>query len=280
MKKKKENIIEEEERKTQDMSAVKDYDGEKSNSAKLVDYLGDDYEDVPVVDNSLEGKAANVWYHYKWPIIIGVFFLVVAFVGINQVANRERYDISVLYTGPSVIADANAEAVSEALESLTKTDANGDGKSNVKLYSYRYLTDAQIEERKSHGIDVDYQGNAEARTNFNNMVFTGECGVMFLDYELFCTVRDSGGLVTLESVLGKTPDGALDEYGVKLSELKAYKFYTALQLMPPDTVVCLRGVSTTGGVFTSKKSAEKIFENGKEAFINIMSFEYPEGFEE
>lgn len=280
MKKKKENIIEEEERKTQDMSAVRDYGGEKSNSAKLVDYLGDDYEDIPAVDNSLEGKAANVWYHYKWPIIIGVFFLVVAFVGINQMVNRVKYDISVMYAGPTVIAGDTSEAVSEALGKITMADVNGDGKTNVKIYSYTYYTDAQIEERKKHGVNVDYQHNVDAYNDFNNMVFTGECGVMFLDYELFSAVRDSGGLVTLESALGRTPEGAIDEYGVKLSELKAYKFYSALQIMPPDTVVCLRGVSTTGGVFTSKKSAEKTFENSKEAFINLMNFEYPEGFEE
>lgn len=280
MKKKKENIISEEERKTQDMSAVKDYEGEKSNSAKLVDYLGDDYEDVPAVDNSLEGKAANVWYHYKWPIIIAVFFLIVAFIGINQMANRVKYDISVLYSGPGVIVGDNADAVSEALGNLTKTDVDGDGKTNVKIYSYTYYSEAQIEERKNLGLNIDYQGNADSYSNFNNMVFTGECGIMFLDYELFCTVRDSGGLVTLESVFGETPEGAIDEYGVRLSDLKAYKFYSALQTMSADTVICLRGVSTTGGVFTSKKSAEKIFENNKEAFINMMTFEFPEGFEE
>lgn len=277
MKKKKENIIDDSERKTQDMSAVRDYDGEKSNSAKFVEYIGDDYKDEPAVDNSIEGRAANIWYHYKWHIIISLFFAAVLFVGISQIATRERYDFSVMYSGPTVIADENAESLADALSDVIKNDVNGDGKTKVKIYSFAYWSEAQIEERKKVGLNVDYSANRDAKTNFDNMIFTGECGIMFLDYDLFAAVRDSGGLVTLEDALGYKPEGALDEYGIRLSDIKAYNVYSAFRLMPSDTVVCLRGVSTVGGVFSSKKKAEELFEESKKSFAALVGAQNFEG---
>ncbi len=280
-----EKLTEEEKKLRQDEGAVADYDGEKSNRAKYVEKIGDDYVDTPVEDRSLEGKMGNFWYHYKWHVIIGLFVAVLLFVGVTQMKNKEEFDLSVMYAGTAVVNGDTYNEVSNALSQLLKTDVNGDGKKSVYLYPFTYYSDAQVEaEMKKwedegiHDVSFDKQANEQAHVNFNNMVFTGESGVMFIDESLFEQVKEAGGLVTLESVLGTTPEGALDEYGIRLSELDAYEFLTALQVMPEDTVLCLRGPSTVGGVFSSKKEAERIFETNKNYFIDVMSFKLPEGY--
>ncbi len=280
-----ERLTEEEKKKRQDENAVADYDGEKSNRAKYVETVGDDYVDTPVEDKTLEGRMGNFWYHYKWHVIIGLFVAVLLFVGITQLLDKEKIDVSVMYAGPAVINGDIYTEVSDSLSQLLETDVNGDGKKTVYLYPFTYMSDAQVEaEMKKwedegiHDVSFDKQANEQAHSNFNNMVFTGECGVMFLDESLFKQVKDAGGLVTLESVLGEAPEGALDEYGIRLSEVDAYEFLDILHVMPEDTVLCLRGPSTVGGVFSSKKEATKIFEANKSYFIDIMSFKLPEGY--
>ena len=277
-----EKLTEEEKKLRQDESAVADYDGEKSNRAKYVETVGDDYVDTPVRDNSLEGRMGNFWYHYKWPAIIGLFVAVLLFVGVTQLTEKEKIDISVMYAGPAVINGDTYTEVSSALSQLLSADVNGDGKKTVYLYPFTYMNEEQIEaEIKAwedagiHDVTFDKQANEQAHTNFNNMVFTGDCGVMFIDESLFEQVKSAGGLVTLESVLGEAPEGALDEYGIRLCEVDAYEFLEVLHVMPEDTVLCLRGPSTVGGVFSSKKEAERVFEANKAYFIDIMSFELP-----
>lgn len=282
---KREKLTDEERKQKQDSDAVADYDGEKSNRAKYVETVGDDYVDTPVRDNTLEGRMRNFWYHYKWHTVITVVVALFLFIGINQVKNKEDFDLSVMYAGPAVINGEIYTQVSDSLSQLLDTDVDGNGKKSVYLYPFTYMTDEQVkaemakwEAQGIHDVSFDKQSNEEAHTNFNNMVFTGECGVMFLDKSLFEQVRDAGGLVTLESVLGTTPEGALDEYGVTLANVDAWKFYTALHVMPEDTVLCLRGPSTVGGVFSSKKQAQRIFEANREFFVDVMTFELPEGF--
>lgn len=274
-----EKLTEEERSIRQDSDAIAEYDGEKSNRAKVVEHEGDDYVDTPAEDKSIEGKIKNFWYHYKWHTIATVLVALFLFVGITQMSSREKFDISVMYAGPAVVKGDDYTALSESLSGLLGNDIDGNGKKSVYIYPFTYMTDEQVaaemkkwEEAGIHDVSFDKKSNEEAHDNFNNMVFTGECGVMLLDESLFEQVRDAGGLVTLESVLGEKPEGALDEYGIRLSEVDAYEFFPAFKILPEDTVLCLRGPSTVGGVFTSKKSAEKTFNQNKEYFIDIMSF--------
>lgn len=277
--------INDEERKTQDMSAVADYGGEKSNRAKLVEAEGDDYEDVPVKDSTFRGRMSNLWYHHKWKIILipCAFLLLVS--GITQLTGNEKVDASVMYAGPAVISGDKYSMLDETLDEILSEDLDGDGNKNAYLYVITYMSQKQIEAQKKeyfdngiHDVTYNAQANQEAYSSFNDMIFAGEAGVMFLDTELFERVRDAGGLVTLESVLGEKPGSAVDDYGVRLGNTAIYKFYKSVQLMPEDTVICLRGPSTVGGVFVSEKSAEKTYERNRALFCDILNFELPEGF--
>lgn len=283
--KKDENFITDEERQTQDMSAVADYDGSKSNRAKVVEYEGDDYVDRPVKDNSIEGRMSNLWYHYKWQLIFIPLIAICVIAGIVQMVNKEKYDVSVMYAGPSVISGDNYTALSDNLGEILSEDIDGDGNKNVYLYALNYYSEAQIAAQKElysmqgiHDVTFDAQANMNVYKQFNDMVFVGEAGVMFLDVSLFEQVRDAGGLVTVESALGKKHPAAVDEYGIRLGDTAFYMFFKSVQHMSPDTILCLRGPSTVGGVFDSKEETQENFENNKKLFCDIMSFTLPEGF--
>lgn len=242
---KKREEIRDEERVSQDMSAVRDYDGEKSNSAKFVEALKEDEptEEAPL-DRSFKARVSDFWYHHKWKTLFALFVTVCVAVGVYQVATRENYDVWAMYSGPTSIYGEPKYGFEKVLSDVLTTDFDGDGKKSVYLYE----------------VSSD---------SFSDMVAVGEAGVMFLDKELFERVRDYGGLVTLESALGYKPKGAIDDYGVELGKTDLYRHFEAIRYIPAETVVCLRGPSTIG---TTKKSAQKVFEKNKAFFEDVMGF--------
>ena len=240
-----------EERKTQDMSVVAEYNGEKSNRAKLVEFEGDDYDDTPVKDDSIKGKANNFWYHHKWHVIAAAILLVIGFIGIRQMVTREKNntDISVLYAGQKELSAAEEEEFKVALAEMLGEDLNGDGEKKVYLYTSYYPGIAAAEEGGYPHGDVKFQ----------SAVTTGECGVMFLDGALFDWLRESNALEKLEDALGYLPDKAFDEYGVRICDTEAYETYPVLQLLPRETVVCMRLLSQVDGIVISEGEAKEYY---------------------
>ena len=279
--------IEESERKTQRADAVADYDGSISNSAKLVDAIGDDFVESEAAPVTVEGKFSNFWYHYKWHTIIGLCVLVFLFVGVTQLKNNNPSDITVMFAGPMEIGTVEKEQMSSALTEILKSDPNGNGKKKADLYPLAVYTESQITElveyKKEHGGTYPYYDRTEVEASyrsFSDHVLIGDYGVMLISPELFEEVKKEGGFVPLSEVLGSTPNEAVDEYGIRFRDTKFAKYYSVFDKLPENTVLCLRKTSQATGIFNSKKSAEKTYENNKNFFVEIMSFEYPEGYEE
>ncbi len=283
--KKKDYEITEEERKTQDMSVVAEYNGEVSNRAKLVQYEGDDYDDTPVKDESFKGKADNFWYHHKWHVVIAAAVLFVAVISIFQFIEKgkNKTDLSVMYAGPVDIYGEQADGVKEALSEMLSVDLNGDGVERVYLYSFYYLNEQQsaylTEEAKKNGKipAFDAAKNRQTLKDYSNLVFTGECGVMFLDGALFEDLKNSGGLEKLGDALGYTPEKTFDGYGVRVCDTAAWARYEALHVMPEDTVVCLRSMSTAGGVMITAADAKENYDAGVRMLKDIFAVSFPKG---
>ena len=272
-KRSRENEILPEERRTQDMSAVAEYNGEKSNRARLVEYEGDDYEDIPVKDNSVIGRTENFWYHYKWIVIFGLIGVIILSVGIYQLVTKRNPDHHVLYCGPEFISAAESEKIEGALAEIASAGSPEDKKTVVDLYNIRYLSAEQLDAAKAYsaatGISsgVTDQDNATAYTQYGQLVSSGECGLMFLDEALFENLRDCGGLEPLSTATGYEVGESIDEYGIYIGDIAAYEVYPALQAIPEETVVCLRSKAT----FNTKKSAEKYFDSGLKMLFALLS---------
>lgn len=280
---KKKTRIEDSERKTQDMSAVAEYDGSSSNSAKYVEATGNDYVETETPPVGIDGKMANFWYHYKWHTIIGLCVLVFIYIGVSQLMNNNPADVTAMYAGPAAL---NTAEFNNALTEMLSEDYNGNGKKHAYLHDIQLYSDGQlaelVEQLKEAGAEYPYYDrtvNAQAYQDFQSYIFLGEYGVLFLDPALFEQVKESNALVRLDEVFEEIPDSAIDDYGIRLYDTKFCNYYSVFKSMPSDTVLCLRAATAPNGLFSSKKQADKNFDRNKAFFIDLMSFEYPEGFE-
>lgn len=79
-----------------------------------------------------KGKLQNIWYHYKWAIIGGVFAVIVLTVLIVQAVTREKPDYRICMATMGYLPDSVVEALEETLEQYGE-DLNGDGEVMVSI---------------------------------------------------------------------------------------------------------------------------------------------------
>ena len=76
----------------------------------------------------------NFWYHYKWTLLIAVFFIVVLVVGLVQLFSKTESDATVMYAGPYQLSNDEINAIRNDLTSLLPYDFNGDEKKIYYIY--------------------------------------------------------------------------------------------------------------------------------------------------
>ena len=93
-----------------------------------------------------------------------------------------------------------------------------------------------IEAEDSQIVDRSYVSNESK--NFFNYAST-EAGICFLDPSLYQSLKESDRLINITEAIGYSPDGLIDNHGVRLSETGLYEEYAVLRELPADTVVCM-----------------------------------------
>lgn len=215
----------------------------------------------------------NFWFHYKWPVIGVAFLLVVFLICTLQTCGKEDSDISVLYAGPVLLSDSEREGVRSAVTYILPSDINGDGKKYVDLITYQIYSEEQIKvieaETDISGVhgSVNRSYNSNNYDSYYNYLLTGETSVLLLDPSLYEVLVSGDRLQKLTDVLGYTPEGAVGEYGVRLGDTEIYKYYSVMQALPEDTVVCILRPYVVG-----KSSKEKLYEYEKQMFRAIVEF--------
>lgn len=256
----------------------------QSARAKVMRSLGQDVEERPEIEVEPVGFWENFWYHHKWKTIIIGFVVMLLVVCIAQAGSRDKTDVYVMYAGPGFITANEARQVQDAMKQQMD-DYNGDGEKGILLADFNYLSPAQIEEKKAlaaeQGVDltIDNYGNATVLEQYEMEVIAGESVIYLLDPGLYENVKKAGGLLPLTEVLGETPEGAVDEYGIRFSETKFARFYTAMNVFPEDSILCIRRVSTMS-VFKGQKKTEQLHSWHVDLFTNIVNFQFPEGYVE
>ena len=256
----------------------------QSARAKVMHSLGQDVEERPEIEVEPVGFWENFWYHHKWKTIIIGFVVMLLVVCIAQAGSRDKTDVYVMYAGPGFITANEARQVQDAMKQQMD-DYNGDGEKGILLADFNYLSPAQIEEKKAlaaeQGVDltIDNYGNAAVLEQYEMEVIAGESVIYILDPGLYENVKKAGGLLPLTEVLGETPEGAVDEYGIRFSETKFARFYTAMNVFPEDSILCIRRVSTMS-VFKGQKKTERLHSWHVDLFTNIVNFQFPEGYTE
>ena len=219
----------------------------------------------------------NYWYHYKWPTVIITLLAVIIVIMVTQFAVRESYDVSVLYAGPlQASANQTRDAESE-LAKLIKDDVNGDKKKNCQITSFFLLTDEQIKAIEAEYDEKDEMGFVNrsqistTRQQFTNQVSAGDASVCLLDPYWYELLKSQELLVPLSEALDRVPEYAADEYSVRFSDTGFASYFTALQIFPADTVLCLRRLPAASA-FVGGSSADEQYEASVSLFRAIIEF--------
>lgn len=193
-------------------------------------------------------KLDNFWYHYKWVVIIALFFAVILIIGVVQICNRESYDIQVAVAVPYTM-DAEEKDDFTALLTRYCKDYNGDGKTLVYLHTNQIYSDEEYQseraywEAQSEQFYIDSSYNSNQLEDLEQYLMNGECNLLFVSPYIYETKRDNGHLLAVSEVYGEDelPNGVTaDGYGIRLSETDFYQYSPAAQVLPADTILCLQ----------------------------------------
>lgn len=216
------------------------------------------------------GRMENFWYHYKWPVIGVLVFLLIFVICIAQSCSQKKEDISLLYAGPHLLSAQERAQIEEVMTGVMPYDLDGNGEKALALIAYNVYSQGQIEDYLASSPDAtfDTARNSEDMKAYQNYIKTGESAVYLLDPWLYELLRDDVNqpLQRLSDVLGEVPKGALEDgYGVRLGDTELYARYQVLGALPPDTVICFSRPYMMG-----KTSKEKNYLREKEMLAAIL----------
>ena len=216
----------------------------------------------------------NFWYHYKWvTIIVTVFTAIVLFCVVNMGGGIED-DVLVIYAGPQILTDMQLNNMEKSMEAVLKEDYNGDGKKSVSIVNITILSDEQLkaaqEEAKAEGQTVVYDPNlrTQALTQMKSLMSTGAVIICLLDpYVYGCC--EEGTFITLESVLGYSPENSYDDYSIKFSDVDIRDAYSALSILAEDVLLCMRNDIV---ITSDSKHFKEEYAWHKTYFTDLVSF--------
>ena len=224
----------------------------------------------------------NVWYHYKWHIIIGAFFLLVLIVALVQCNSKEQTDLTVTFGGGAALTEAEQKALCAALEAVMPDDFDGNGSKKVELKANAIYTDAELramysffdEETQTEMVDLaTYQGaahyNSERFQNLNTYLMTGECAIWLVSpyvYEQANLEALAMPLEDLSDLLEGVTYTAYDGYAVRLADTGFYKTYRAVQVLPEDTLIVMIRIAV------GQTAKDSTFEQCKQTYRAILQF--------
>ncbi len=79
---------------------------------------------------TFKAKIENIWYHYKWPILITLFIIIAIVTMTMDYFFKEKHDFSIGYIGERYADDTFFSPVKEDISKIVG-DINGDGKVSV-----------------------------------------------------------------------------------------------------------------------------------------------------
>lgn len=165
------------------------------------------------------GWLDNVWYHFKAPIIIGAFALVVLIVGMTQMFSKKENDVFFYFIGEGGFTAQGRDMFVNELSESFHVDSNGDGDFvlDIKTEPFKLIVD---EETGLKRIDDNAFEGTTLSQRFNLEVMGGDCIIYIMEPAFFKANLDY--LASFEEELGFVPEKAIMGKGIKLSDLDFY----------------------------------------------------------
>ena len=227
-------------------------------------------EGIDINNNNFFKWLDNYWYHYKWVTIVVAFFLVVFIVCTVQTCTKKNGDVLLTYAGPASLDIDDKVVIENAAEKVLAKYSEKQSDITVSVASYYVLSRDQIQniekqtDSEGYALYVDKSFVSNEKDSFESQLKTGSGSVILLEKWIYDSFFDSEGaterLVPLSEVFGTTPEGAIDDYGVRLGDTRFYKDNPQLSFLSPDTVICLH----------SKIIGQKKYDQQVEAFKALV----------
>ena len=252
----------------------------ESNAARRMRMRGEDMGEDVKTDDIQVNPLANFWYHNKVWIIIAAVFTFVISVAVTQYAKQSNPDIFIIYGGPEHITANEAKSFAGLLEDMMD-DYNGDGKKLCQINEFVFMTPEQVDKITStpnadgEDVVVNLNTNLETYNRYSNEIFGGESIICILSEYQYEEVKNAGGLLPLSELFDETPQGAIDEFGVRLKDTQLYAYSPAARIFPDDAVIAIRKLSTMSAL-TGKKKTEALHGYARDLFVKVVSFEFPD----
>ncbi len=215
---------------------------------------------------SKSDKIKNFLYYNKTFLIIGIIAVAVLGILIGQVTSKSEPDISILYTGRYYIDPNSAENIDLTLKEIINKDYNGDGKLTIQFINRTIKTPGQHKQEQDESDELLYDSSsAEEIAMFNTELMAGESVICFIDENLYKTIENKDRFVELKSLLGNTPENALDDYAVYLKDTPFGNACEEFKSLGKDTVVCIKRRIVTYD--------KEVYEQNTDAFKILFAYE-------
>lgn len=103
---------------------------------------------------SFSKKWENIWYHYKWRILAGIFALFCVIYTVAEFSGRNKNDVSVTYLGTNVDEIKLEEKLSEYFSDIVE-DINKDDKKVFDAVSILYSSKLEGDMAFWQRVDLD-----------------------------------------------------------------------------------------------------------------------------
>lgn len=204
-------------------------------------------------NSSFISKIANIWYYYKWAILIGAVVLIFFVTAAVQSLSKVSPDAMILYAGSESISKDVYDTLETEMSDIMKKDYNGDHhkKADILQITFHMFT-AEGEENKTMYSPTE---QTDTKKHFDIELSMGSSVIYILDKSLYTGLKNY--LLPLKDALGYQPENALDEYAIPLADTALYRS-TAFHQLPDDLVLCVR----------AKRNGNIIKANDKQEYYN------------
>lgn len=231
------------------------------------------------VENLFLRWLDNYWYHYKWHTVIGAFALIVVLICTLQMCTKEQTDVNILYAGSYSFVESGGAELSSAIGAVMPKDYNGDGRKQAGISSLYVLSEEQIKALRQELIESGEENPlintgyyAQELNKFYQLLQTGEYSICLMEAWIYESVRKNGAFLPLTEALGSKPEGAYDDYTVRLSDTDFGRYFTGVAEMPADTLIAFRRQGSLTSLM-NRERAEKTYTQALETFRAIMNFD-------
>ena len=220
-------------------------------------------------------KVENFWYHNKFTTIVVSVFAIFIIIATVQLFTKKEPDANFLYMGPGAVAFSGEALMQESIAEVMKEDYNKDGEKYVDYIELTALdTDKNFDDTEGD-FATGYTSAQVQKTvgeTFAAHIIAGDSMIYLIDDSFFNVAKDTGVLMPLKEALGYTPDIAVNEYAVYLSDLDIY-YMPGFNLFPESTMLCIRyPVTLTSG----KAEVENRERCNISVFKDMLSYVYPD----